>query len=79
MVPKPDVQAPFGQCKIIGCHEGHPVQRAIDNGQFTKRRGTKGRDVMAACGQLGNPEIRARRRVDGTPLTINASTTESTS
>ena len=55
------------------------IQRAIDNGQFTKRRGTKGRDVMAACGQLGNPEIRARRRVDGTPLTINASTTESTS
>ncbi|MEE2973181.1 MAG: 23S rRNA (adenine(2503)-C(2))-methyltransferase RlmN [Planctomycetota bacterium] len=39
------------------------LQRAISNGQFTKRRGTKGRDVMAACGQLGNPEIRARRRV----------------
>ena len=39
------------------------LRRAIANGQFTKRRGTKGRDVMAACGQLGNPEIRARRRV----------------
>ena len=39
------------------------LARAIANGQFTKRRGTKGRDVMAACGQLGNPEIRARRRV----------------
>lgn len=47
------------------------VQRAISNGQFTKRRGTKGRDVMAACGQLGNPEIRARRRVaDGTPVRV---------
>ena len=39
------------------------TDRAIENGQFTKRRGTKGRDVMAACGQLGNPEIRNRRRV----------------
>ena len=38
------------------------VKRAIANGQFTKRRGTKGRDVMAACGQLGNPDIRKRRR-----------------
>ncbi len=44
------------------------VSRAIANGQFTKRRGTKGRDVMAACGQLGNPEIRRRKRVaDGSP------------
>ena len=42
--------------------------RAIENGQFTKRRGTKGRDVMAACGQLGNPGIRKRKRVaDGSP------------
>ena len=39
------------------------LRRAVANGQFTKRRGTKGRDVMAACGQLGNPEIRRRRRV----------------
>ena len=38
------------------------VKRAIANGQFTKRRGTKGRDVMAACGQLGNPELRKKRR-----------------
>ncbi len=33
------------------------------HGQFCKRRGTKGRDVMAACGQLGNEEIRNRRFV----------------
>ena len=38
------------------------VSRATANGQFTKRRGTKGRNVMAACGQLGNPEIRRQRR-----------------
>lgn len=38
------------------------VGRATARGQFTKRRGTKGRDVMAACGQLGNPEIRRQRR-----------------
>ena len=49
------------------------IGRAIENGQFTKRRGTKGRDVMAACGQLGNPEIRRRRRVDTgdlVPMTV---------
>lgn len=39
------------------------IARAVANGQFTKRRGTKGRDVMAACGQLGNERIRARRVV----------------
>ena len=38
------------------------IRRATNNGQFTKRRGTKGRDIMAACGQLGNPEIRRQRR-----------------
>ena len=47
------------------------TERAIANGQFTKRRGTKGRDVMAACGQLGNPEIRNRRRVpDDSPVAV---------
>jgi hypothetical protein len=40
----------------------------VTNGQFTKRRGTKGRNVMAACGQLGNEHIRNRRLMneDGT-------------
>jgi 23S rRNA (adenine2503-C2)-methyltransferase len=39
------------------------IARAVANGQFTKRRGTKGRNVMAACGQLGNEKIRARRYI----------------
>ncbi len=39
------------------------IARAIANGQFTKRRGTKGRSQMAACGQLGNEEIRKRKFV----------------
>ncbi|MCX5651494.1 MAG: radical SAM protein [Planctomycetota bacterium] len=39
------------------------MARAVANGQFTKRRGTKGRNVMAACGQLGNEKIRARRYI----------------
>ncbi len=39
------------------------IARAVSNGQFTKRRGTKGRNVMAACGQLGNERIRNRRVV----------------
>jgi len=33
------------------------------HGQFCKRRRTKGRDTMAACGQLGNAAIRGRRLV----------------
>jgi 23S rRNA (adenine2503-C2)-methyltransferase len=34
-------------------------------GQFCKRRRTKGRDTMAACGQLGNEQIRGRKLVGG--------------
>jgi len=47
------------------------VQRLSERGVFVKRRRTKGRGTMAACGQLGNPAIR-RRRVVGplTPITI---------
>lgn len=37
------------------------LARLRAQGQFAKRRGTKGRSVMAACGQLGNPAIRQRR------------------
>jgi 23S rRNA (adenine2503-C2)-methyltransferase len=32
-------------------------------GAYVKRRRTKGRDLMGACGQLGNPQIRRRRYV----------------
>lgn len=32
-------------------------------GAYVKRRRTKGRDMMGACGQLGNPEIRKRKLV----------------
>jgi len=39
------------------------VARVMSRGQFVKRRETKGRSVMAACGQLGNPAIRRRRLV----------------
>ncbi len=38
------------------------MRRAIAHGQFVKRRVTKGRGVMAACGQLGNPELRRTPR-----------------
>ncbi len=58
------------------------VARALTNGQFTKRRGTKGRDVMAACGQLGNEKIRQRKLVhdDGSsqPIKLRISTREAT-
>jgi 23S rRNA (adenine2503-C2)-methyltransferase len=37
------------------------VDWLADAGVFAKRRRTKGRDQMAACGQLGTAEIRQRR------------------
>jgi 23S rRNA (adenine2503-C2)-methyltransferase len=40
------------------------MRRAVERGQFVKRRQTKGRGVMGACGQLGNEEIRHRKRVE---------------
>ena len=39
------------------------LRRLEANGQFCKRRVTKGRESMAACGQLGNEGIRGRRVV----------------
>jgi 23S rRNA (adenine2503-C2)-methyltransferase len=33
-----------------------------ERGIFTKRRVTHGRELMGACGQLGNPEIRRNKR-----------------
>ena len=39
------------------------IARAIANKQFCKRRGTKGRSAMAACGQLGSEAIRGRKFV----------------
>ncbi|MCC6320857.1 MAG: 23S rRNA (adenine(2503)-C(2))-methyltransferase RlmN [Phycisphaerales bacterium] len=42
----------------------------LDAGTYAKRRRTKGRDTMAACGQLGNPALRKPRRVQ---ITVPAS------
>jgi len=39
------------------------LRRLESQGQFCKRRRTKGRDTMAACGQLGNEQIRGRKLV----------------
>ena len=39
------------------------LRRLEGNGVFCKRRKTKGRDSMAACGQLGNEKIRGRKLV----------------
>ena len=48
------------------------LRRLEAAGQFCKRRRTKGRDTMAACGQLGNEKIRGRRLVgvgvEGAPV-----------
>ena len=40
------------------------LDRLESRGQFCKRRRTKGRETMAACGQLGNEQIRRRRVID---------------
>ena len=44
------------------------VEQVAARGVFVKRRRTKGRSQMAACGQLGTAEIRGRRYV---PVTIS--------
>ncbi|MEK6700914.1 MAG: 23S rRNA (adenine(2503)-C(2))-methyltransferase RlmN [Planctomycetota bacterium] len=49
-----------------------PTEESVDDfmrwlterGIFTKRRRTKGRELMGACGQLGSAEIRQRKLVD---------------
>jgi adenine C2-methylase RlmN of 23S rRNA A2503 and tRNA A37 len=41
-----------------------------DSGAYCKRRRTKGRDMMGACGQLGNEQVRKRKLVN---LTASAS------
>jgi len=42
------------------------LQGLIDRGVFAKRRRTKGRQMMGACGQLGSEHIRQRRLVTPT-------------
>ncbi|MBY0263145.1 MAG: 23S rRNA (adenine(2503)-C(2))-methyltransferase RlmN [Phycisphaerales bacterium] len=43
------------------------------SGVYAKRRRTKGRDTMAACGQLGSLELRRKRPAPtGVPLSISA-------
>ncbi|MDI1288455.1 MAG: 23S rRNA (adenine(2503)-C(2))-methyltransferase RlmN [bacterium] len=39
------------------------LQGLIDRGVFAKRRRTKGREMMGACGQLGSEHIRHRRLI----------------
>lgn len=45
------------------------VDRLVSHGVFVNRRRTKGRDTMAACGQLGTAEIRKRKFV---PVKLSA-------
>jgi 23S rRNA (adenine2503-C2)-methyltransferase len=47
------------------------LARLTAAGVYAKRRRTKGRDTMAACGQLGNLELR-RRRGPGVALSVSA-------
>ncbi|MGQ0627275.1 MAG: radical SAM protein [Phycisphaerales bacterium] len=48
------------------------MERLSAQGVYVKRRRTKGRDTMAACGQLGNPALRR------TSLTVRAAQTAAT-
>jgi 23S rRNA (adenine2503-C2)-methyltransferase len=43
------------------------VERLRARGQAVRRRRTLGRDLMAACGQLGNERIQRRRWMDDAP------------
>ncbi|MEO1008582.1 MAG: 23S rRNA (adenine(2503)-C(2))-methyltransferase RlmN [Planctomycetota bacterium] len=49
------------------------VERLSSRGVFVKRRRTKGRGTMAACGQLGNPRIRRRRVVEPPAMPVTVS------
>lgn len=46
----------------------------LDAGTYAKRRRTKGRDTMAACGQLGNPAMRRSRSPTPGPVTLTTGT-----
>lgn len=52
----------------------------LDGGVYAKRRRTKGRETMAACGQLGNPALRRRPRAGappaGSPVTLTLSSAD---
>jgi 23S rRNA (adenine2503-C2)-methyltransferase len=43
------------------------LTRLRSHGVFVKRRVTQGRDLMGACGQLGNPALRRTRAVKASP------------
>ncbi len=47
-------------------HVGEFMRWLTDLGVFTKRRRTKGREMMGACGQLGSESIRKRQLVRAT-------------
>lgn len=46
------------------------IDRIIANGQLVKRRQTLGRTLMAACGQLGNAELRSQNSKNHTAQTL---------
>jgi adenine C2-methylase RlmN of 23S rRNA A2503 and tRNA A37 len=47
------------------------MQKLMDGEVFVKRRRTKGRTMMGACGQLGNEQIRKRQVVAPVGLTVD--------
>jgi 23S rRNA (adenine2503-C2)-methyltransferase len=49
------------------------VERLREQGLAVRRRITKGRSIMAACGQLGNADLRRRRRQDASSVSQPAS------
>jgi 23S rRNA (adenine2503-C2)-methyltransferase len=61
-----------GTAPITRAPEEHEVDQFIawlrEEGLPVRERVTKGRSVMAACGQLGNPEARAHPRKGHAPL-----------
>ncbi len=52
---------------VINAFIGHLRSR----GYQTMRRRTKGRQIMAACGQLGNLELKKQRLIEGLPRVVN--------
>ncbi|MEO6097620.1 MAG: 23S rRNA (adenine(2503)-C(2))-methyltransferase RlmN [Fibrobacteria bacterium] len=62
----PRLESPFGRPEKEGVARFY--HWLMEAGQYCRIRGTKGKDSMAACGQLGNREMKKLRKHAPTPV-----------
>jgi 23S rRNA (adenine2503-C2)-methyltransferase len=61
----PRLESPFGRPEKEGVARFY--HWLMEAGQYCRIRGTKGKDAMAACGQLGNREMKKLRKLAPAP------------